>query len=293
MTPRTPLVARIAVGIVAVSFGAIFIRLAGEAPSFAIAAWRLALAALCLLPIAFARRGRTLTSPTLAWSVASGVALALHFVLWIASLRLTSVASSTVFVSTHPLFVALGSLLFLRERLPRSLALGIVFAVAGGTLIGFGDARAGTASLSGDLLALAGGLTAAVYFLIGRHVRKTVSALEYAAVSYTTAAGLVLLLCLLTETPVVGFSLATYGCLVLLALVPQMVGHSTLNWALKHLSASKVSVLVLAEPIGAAILAIFIFREVPTTLILVGGAIILLGIYASLRSKEDLHVHGS
>ncbi len=278
---------RIALGIVAVSFGAIFARLAGEASPFAIAAWRLTLAALVLAPLALFQRERTLSRRTLLWSVLSGVALALHFVLWISSLEYTTVASSVLFVSIHPVFVGLGSILFLRERLSRILLIGIVLAVVGGALIGFGDFRFGGSALRGDLLALGGGLMAAVYFLIGRRIRGTVSLSEYVATSYGTAAGLVLLLCLATRTPVVGYAPGTYGYLVLIALVPQLIGHSTINWALKRLSASRVSVFVLGEPVGSTLLAMVFFHEFPGGLNLLGAAIILVGIYLSLRSEEE------
>jgi drug/metabolite transporter (DMT)-like permease len=278
---------RIALGIVAVSFGAIFARFAGEAPAFAIAAWRLTLAALVLAPVAVSRRERTMDRRGLIWSVLSGVALAIHFVLWISSLEYTTVASSVLFMSTHPIFVGLGSILFLRERPSRVLLAGIVLAVVGAALIGFGDFRFGGLALRGDLLALGGGVMAAAYFLIGRRVRRTVSLAEYAATSYGTAALLVLLLCLATRTHLTGFASSTYGYLVLLAVVPQLIGHSTINWALRRLSASRVSVFVLGEPVGSTLLAMGLFREVPGGLNLLGAAIILVGIYLSLRSEEE------
>ena len=277
---------RIVMGIVAVSFGAIFARLANEASPFAVAAWRLTLAALALAPFAVFRNERTLGRRTAVWSVISGAALAVHFVLWISSLEQTTVASSVLFMSTHPVFVGLGSILFLRERLSRILVAGIVFAVIGGALIGFGDFRFGGPALHGDLLALGGGVMAAVYFLIGRRVRRTVSLPEYTAVTYGTAAALVLLLCLVTRTPVFGYASSTYAYLVLLAIVPQLIGHSTINWALRRLSAPRVSVFVLGEPVASTLLAIGIFREVPGGLNLLGAAIILVGIYLTLQSEE-------
>ena len=123
---------RIALGIIAVSFGAIFARLANEASPFAVAAWRLTIAALVLVPVAASRGKRTLDRRTVLWSVVSGIALAVHFVVWISSLEHTTVASSVLFMSTHPIFVGLGSILFLRERLSGTLSAGIVLAVVGG-----------------------------------------------------------------------------------------------------------------------------------------------------------------
>lgn len=286
MTKRSLLYPRIALGVVAVSFGAILVRLAGDTPPLAIAAWRLTLAALILAPIALTRRHWTLSRRTLLWSILSGVALAFHFVLWISSLQYTTVASSVLFVTTHPIFVAVGSILFLRERSSRLLALGIPIAIAGGALIGLGDISVGGAAARGDLLALGGGLMMAICLMIGRYVRRTVTASEYIAVTYSAGAVVVLALCFATSTPLVGFAPSTYGFLVLLALIPQLIGHSTFNWALKVLSAAKVSVLILGEPIGSALLALAFFGESVPGLNLAGAAIILVGIYVCLRSKE-------
>lgn len=287
MTKPGMLYARFAVGIVAVSFGAILVRFAGDASPLAIAAWRLALTAVVLVPLALAR-GTIWRIPRreLLWSIGSGIALALHFVLWITSLRYTSVASSVLFVTTHPIFVGLGAHFVLKERVGRGLAIGIGLAVLGGGLIGFGDLQVGGDALRGDLLALAGGFAVAVYFLIGRRVRKTIPLIDYITVTYGTAAVVVLLACLAAACPLGGYSAQTYLFLVLLALGPQLVGHTTFNWALKHLPASKVSVMILGEPIGSALLALLFFSESPTWLNGIGAVIILAGIYLSLRTEE-------
>ncbi|MBU1048414.1 DMT family transporter [Candidatus Bipolaricaulota bacterium] len=282
---------RMILGVVAVSFGAILVRFASEASPLAISAWRLTLASLVLVPVAWIQRKRTLTPRMALWCLASGAALALHFVLWTTSLNYTSIASSVLFVTTHPLFVGLGSFLFLKERPSRRLILGISIAILGGALIGFGDIQLAGTALRGDVLAVGGGLMAAIYFMIGRHVRQIVSATEYVAVTYGMAAVMLLAVCVITHTPAFGFSASTIGFLVLLALIPQLLGHSTFNWALKHVSASHVSIMILGEPVGAGILALIFFSEVPSGLNLIGAALILGGIYLSLRNKERTHVH--
>lgn len=284
---------RMILGIVAVSFGAIFVRFASDASPLAIAAWRLSIAAIILIPIAGFRKTKTLTTSTTIWCVVSGIALALHFILWISSLSYTSVASSVLFVTTHPLFVGLGSFILLKERPTKSLILGVSFALLGGALIGLGDLQVAGDALHGDLLAVGGGFMAAVYFMIGQHVRKTVSATEYVAVTYGTAALFVLGICWITRTQLVGFSSSTVGYLILLGLIPQLLGHSTFNWALKHLPASHISILILGEPVGSALLALLFFGERPTGLNLLGAALILIGIYLSLRNKERSHVRQS
>jgi len=282
---------RMVLGIIAVSFGAIFVRFASEASPLAITAWRLSIAAIILIPIAWIRKERSLTLPNTLWCLASGVALALHFILWTASLSYTSVASSVLFVTTHPLFVGLGSFLLLKERPSRALLIGVSIAVLGGAMIGWGDLHLAGEALRGDLLAVGGGLAVAIYFMIGRQVRQTVSATEYMAVTYGTAAVVALALCGITQTPMTGFSGSTIGFLVLLGLIPQLLGHSTFNWALKHMPATHVSIMILGEPIGSSLLALLLLNETPHGLNLIGAALILVGIYFSLRTKEQTHVH--
>lgn len=285
MTSRASLYAKVAVGVVAVSSGAVLVRLATGASPLAVAAWRLVLASAILVPIALAHGTlRALKRKDLALGVLSGVALAIHFVLWISSLSNTSVASSVLFVSTHPVFVGVGSALFLGERVSRSLVVGIAVALTGGILVGFGDLRLG--AWTGDLLALGGGLFAAVYFLIGRRLRSHVSLVDYTAITYGTAAILTLAACLVFRIRLVGFAPPTYLWLALLALGPQLIGHTTFNWALRHLPATKVSVLILGEPVGAAVLAYLVFGETLTWLGALGAAILLAGITISLRGKE-------
>jgi len=288
MQPNPLLYVRIAGGIVVVSFGAILVRLAQEAPPLAIAAWRLTLAAALVAPWAYARRARSPRprGTDVAWSVASGVALALHFVLWISSLEYTSVASSVLLVTTHPIFVGLGSRLFLRERLSQRMVLGILLALAGGGLVGAADFQFRGMALVGDALALGGGLAAAAYFLIGRRVRRATSTSNYIAMTYGVAAAVVLAISAATAVPLVGFSRSTIAYLVLLALGPQLLGHSTFNWALKHLPASSLSLLILGEPIGSTLLAVLFFGEQPTVLNAVGAAVILVGIYVSIPRRE-------
>jgi len=280
------LYARMLLGIVAASLGSILIRFASEAPPLAIAAWRLSIASIILVPIAWIRKERSLSLRTWLWCLVSGMALAAHFILWTTSLSYTSVASSVLFVTTHPLFVGLGSTLLLRERLSRRVWVGMAVAVLGGLFIGFGDIQLQGTAFRGDILAIGGGLMVSIYFLIGRHVRQTVSATEYVAVTYGTAAAFVLAICGITRTPLIGFSNATFGFLVLLGLVPQMLGHSIFNWALKHLPATHISIMILGEPIGSGLLALLLFSEIPRGLNLIGAALILVGIYLSLRTKE-------
>jgi drug/metabolite transporter (DMT)-like permease len=284
MTSRSFFYARIAFGVVAVSSGAVLVRLSAGATPLAVAAWRLLLASAVLVPMALLRgTHRSLDRRDLLLGVLSGAALALHFFLWITSVGLTSVASSVLLASTHPIFVGIGGALFLGERVGRSLALGIAMTLVGGILIGWGDF--GLGAWTGDLLALGGGLFAAVYFLLGRRLRPHMSLLDYTAITYGTAALLTLAACIVFRVPLAGFAAPTYLWLVLLAVGPQLIGHSTFNWALGHLPAARVSVLILGEPVGAAVLAYLVFGETPTWLAALGAGVILAGIYISMRKE--------
>ncbi len=305
----------LAVGVLIVAWAAILIRWAGtdEAPPLvrqaaggllgwlvplgvagsarasplAIAAGRMVLAALLLTPVALGRGAprelRALGRGELLLAGLAGLALAVHFATWITSLSIIDVATSVVLVQTNPLFVALLSYLFLRERLSRPAAVGIFLALAGCVVIGLEDLRQGGAQLTGpallgDILALTGGLMAAIYFLLGRRLRRRLSIVAYIWPVYTTAAVTLLVICLLTGQSLLGYEPVTYLMLLLLAIGPQLLGHSSLNYALGHLSATLVTIAALGEPIGSALLALALLGQMPAALTLVGGALILGGI---------------
>lgn len=252
-------------------------------PSLAIAAWRLTIATLVLAPVALARYRPDLAALTrrdLLLALISGACLGLHFVTWITSLELTTIASSVVLVTTSPLMVALASPLVLREPLRGPMLAGLLVAVAGGILIGIsdqsGEQRAG--SLQGDLLALTGAAMAAGYFLAGRRLRVKLALVPYVFLVYGTAAVLVTLLVLVRGVPVAGFPDQAYVWLVLLGLIPQLIGHSSFNWALRHAPATLATVPVLGEPVGATLLAALFLGQVPAPLALAGGVLVLAGV---------------
>jgi drug/metabolite transporter (DMT)-like permease len=272
-------------GVVAVSFAAIFIRLA-EAPSLVTATCRLTLASLIVAPAGLVRcrqELKALDRRDLLWAGVSGAFLTLHFAFWIASLDHTTVASSVVFVATNPLFAGVASHLFLQDRLSPLTFAGILLALAGGVIIGWNDLDLGGGVLWGDFLALLGAAMAGGYFIAGRRLRPKVSLLAYVTVVYSMAAVGALLLSAVTRQSLTGYSVQTYAMFVLLAVGPQIIGHSSFNWALRHLSAAAVGVTTLGEPVGSTILAYFILQESPTLLKVAGGCLILAGIYASLQ----------
>jgi len=216
----------------------------------------------------------------------SGVALAGHFATWITSLSYTSVASSVVLVNTSPIFVAIGSILFLGERPRPVLYLGLVLAIAGTTIITLSDTTAGKDSLLGDMLALAGAVCGSVYLLLGRRLRRTLATGPYVTLSYSTAAVTLWLGAVALGEPLVGYPARTFGLFLLIALVPQVVGHTTFNWALKHVAAPALSVVLLGEPIGASILAFFLLDEKIGWITMAGGAIVLAGVALAIYSEK-------
>jgi drug/metabolite transporter (DMT)-like permease len=299
-TPRGVPIA-IIIAILAVSTASIFIRFAQrEAPSLVIAALRLTFASLFLAPVALTRYRnelRKLTRADLLLGLLSGIFLAIHFATWISSLEYTSVASSVVFVSTGPLWVALLSPIFLKESLTKSVLVGMLLALFGGTVIGLGDSCQlenglvcppfsqfvrGTAFL-GNFLALTGAWTVAGYLIIGRRLRAGMSLIPYIFVVYGAAAIVLLIIMFTVGQHPGGYSSMFYVWIILMALVPQLIGHSTYNWALRYLPAALVSITTLGEPIGSAVLAYFILSETPSLLTIFGGVLILAGIYVASR----------
>ncbi|MCP3141310.1 DMT family transporter [Pyxidicoccus xibeiensis] len=274
-------------GVVAVSWAAPLIRFA-EAPSLAISAWRLTFAATPLLLLALLR-GRaelaSLSARIWGWLVLSGLALALHFATWIASLQYTTVASSVALVTTQPVWVALFAWVALSERVgPRGLA-AIGLCLAGSVLIGARDFAAGGQALWGDVLAVMGAILAAVYFVIGRRVRDAMSLGTYVGVVYSVAAVALMVAHLFVDSPLTGFTPRTWAVLVGLAVVPQLIGHSLLNASVRHLSAPFVAVTTLGEPVLSTLWAVPLLGETPDWVQLVGGGMALVGVLFMAREE--------
>jgi drug/metabolite transporter (DMT)-like permease len=281
------------IGIIAVSAASILIRNAQTtAPSLVIASYRMMIASLVVMPLALWRHQNDLRKlRTMEWLLvaASGVFLALHFAAWVTSLEYTSVTSSVVLDATSPLWVAIGSWLLLRERLTRPVVYGLIVAIAGSFVIGYGDMvqTARSASLLGNSLALVGALMVTGYWLIGRRVRGSLSLAPYVAIVYSMAAVVLLMMVGVARQPLTGYGTITYVFLVLLALVPQLVGHSSFNWALARLPAVFVAVATLGEPIGATVLAYFLLGETPTTVRMFGAVLVLAGIAVTMSSQPS------
>jgi drug/metabolite transporter (DMT)-like permease len=275
------------VGILAISSGSILIRLAqGEgAPSLAIAFWRTMLAALIILPFTLLGKSdevRALPGPSWLLAMLAGLFLGLHFATWISSLALTSITSSTVLVDTVPIWVALASPIVLQESISRGVKQGIALAVVGTIIISLSalsGSSSGSNPLLGNALALLGGIAAAGYLLIGRRLRPHLSLLSYATIVYGMAGLTLLLFNLLSGTNLLGYAPQVFALFLAIAIFPQLIGHSSLNWALGFLPAAYVAIVAVSEPVGATILAIIVFREIPSLLVVGGSIIILAGVF--------------
>jgi drug/metabolite transporter (DMT)-like permease len=284
----------LAVGVLAVSTGALFVRFAqAEATSLTIAAYRLGIALLVvLIPTSIRHRHelQSLTPRDLALAVASGLFLALHFAAWISSLALTSVAVSVVLVNTAGLWVGMLTMLLTRERLARGTMLGIALSVLGAAAIGYGLDRTvkSTDHLMGGCLAVLGAVAMAVYLMIGRDLQRRHAVAVYVTVCYGAAAGFLWLAALATRQPMSGFSWKVWGAILGLALVSQVIGHTANNWALRFVSPAMVAVALVGEPIGSTLLAYFLLQEAVTPLQVAGGVLILIGIALAARGERTV-----
>lgn len=283
----------IVIGIFGISMSSILVKYS-MAPSAVTAAFRLLWTVLLMSPVVWGKREvRTelmqADKKTVRLSVISGLFLAVHFVLWFESLNYTSVASSTTIVCTEVIWVALGFCLFMKGKLSAKAATAIVVTVAGSVLIALADSAAGGGHLYGDVLALIAAIAVAIYTLIGREVRKTMSTSVYTYIVYTACALVLCLTCL-----VQGYSLfhLEYGMSavivgLLLAIFSTILGHSIFSWCLKYFSPAFVSASKLCEPVFAAVLAGILFGEMPSVMQIVGGMLILGGVYYYSRIEKE------
>lgn len=300
--PAFPPIVVLGFGILAASTASLFIRYAQrDVPSLVIAAYRLSLATLILSPFILARNRHELghlKCRQIILMIMSGVFLAFHFATWITSLEYTTVASSVVLVTTSPLWVALLSTIILKERLPGIAWIGICIALIGSVVVTGGqvcqvqsgglvcpqlsDFIQGRA-FWGDFLALVGAWMAAGYLLVGRKLRAQITLGSYIFIVYGTAAIVLIAAALAARQKLAGYPAVDYVWFLALALFPQLLGHSSFNWALRYLSAAYVSVNLLGEPIGSALLALVFLGEKPSPLEIAGGLLILCGIYVVSR----------
>ncbi len=284
-------------GVAAVSLAAIFIRLAfaalperGLAESVLIASGRLLVASVLVLPLALPARPLARDRRAVGLAALAGVFLALHFLFWIASLAYTSIAASTTIVTTNPVWIALAEAFYFKRRVARGVWLGIGLAVLGGAVIGLADAggaAAGPAPLFGDLLALLGAWAVSLYFLLGREAQRALGTTGYVGVAYPAAALFLFPVPWLLGEGYLGHAPAFYLWVFLLAAVPQMLGHTSLNYAVQFLGPTIVTLFVLFEPVIASLAGYLFFGELPPAGVFAGALVLLIGVALAVRASGD------
>ena len=281
----------IVIGVLGISLSSIFVKYS-QAPSAVTAAWRLLWTVLFLTPVVLGRGpvrrelGQTSRKLVLL-SILSGLFLAIHFVLWFESLQHTSVASSTTIVCTEVIWVCLGFCLFLKGKLSWKAVAAITVTLLGSVLIAFSDSGDG-GQLYGDILALLAAVAVAVYTLIGRVVRRELSTTVYTYMVYTACAAVLVITCLAQGSSLLAYGLSAPVVGALLAIFSTILGHSIFSWCLRYFSPAFVSASKLCEPVVAAVLAGFLFGELPGWLQIAGGVLILGGVlwYSRIEAKE-------
>jgi drug/metabolite transporter (DMT)-like permease len=237
----------------------------------------------------------TLNKHQLGVLVLSSVLLGLHFATWITSLAYSSVATSVVLVTTTPLWVGLAAPIFLSEHISPLAWIGMFGAIVGGSLIAISELTEGSggSAVIGGLLSLLAAVVMAGHLIIGRRVRNRIRLISYLWFVYSGAAAFLFAVAVGSHHTIVGYPLSTTGLMVFLGLVPQLIGHTAANYAVRQLPAAIVSIATLGEPVGATILAMIFLKEQPQRLQLVGGIMVLGGILiATLPTREAANVPG-
>ena len=294
---RSPLLV-LGIALAAISTSAILIRLS-EAPSLIKAFYRSLFTTLLLAPLGFGYREEfgTMSRRDGLFAIASGIALAVHFGAWFESLEWTSIAASVTLVQTQPIFVAVAAWALLDERLTGKMVGGIAVALLGSAIMSGGGLLDGGAvganPLWGNALAVLGAVMAAGYVLAGRSLRQRVALVPYVVIVYGVCTVCLLGIAVLQGGPLLDYPAREWLIFAGLAVGPGLLGHTVINWALAHLESSVVSVSLLGEPVGATILAFVFLAEAPTAFTVLGGVVVLAGIYITARDRERAVATGS
>ncbi len=282
----------LAIGVISVSTSAILVKVS-TAPSGVIAFYRMFFSVLFMLPvflIKYVPELRLITRRDWIFSIVAGVFLAFHFILWFESLNYTSVASSTVLVTLQPLFAFIGTYFFFKEKFSWKAILSGLVAVIGSVIISWGDFKISGSALFGDFLALIACALVTAYLMFGQSVRKRLSLVTYTFVVYSISAITLLIYVVIRQEPLVPYATSDWVYFILLALVPNLLGHTLFNWSLKWLSTSTISMAILFEPVGAAILAYYLLQENVVWTQALGGAIVIGGVSLFLIDERRVRM---
>lgn len=275
------------IGIIAISFSAIFIKWS-TAPASVIGMYRLLFTVILILPFLRPHFSAMRLIPRKDWGLLllSGFFLGLHFLLWIGSLFYTSVASSTVLLTLQPIFVMAGAYFVFRERTSGKALLSMAVAILGTVLIGWGDIGLSKAALIGDILSIFGTLSVSVYMLVGQNLRSHMSSLVYSVLVFLFAAAVLAIYNLLAGISMIEYPVREWGIFLLLAVVPTVFGHFLFNWLLKYVNATTISMSILGEPVGATLLAFLLLGETLTYFQIAGGILSIVGVWMFLQSNH-------
>ncbi|MDP4087008.1 MAG: DMT family transporter [Bacillota bacterium] len=299
--PKINPYAALVVGVISVSASAIFVKLCSS-PSGVIAFYRLFFSVVFMLPVILSKRYikefRLISKKDWFFSGIAGVLLAFHFILWFESLNYTSVASSTVLVTLQPIFAFVGTYFFFKEKLSVMAFISGLIAVLGSVIISWGDFRISGTALFGDILAIIACAFITGYLLFGQTVRKRLSLITYTFVVYFMSAFTLLIYVLITNHKILPDTNGDWIYFILLALLPNLLGHTLFNWSLKWLSTSTISMAILFEPVGATILAYFLLNEHTVWSQISGGIIVIAGISLFIlnerknKMKQSINISG-
>ncbi|WP_409251763.1 DMT family transporter [Bacillus sp. SCS-153A] len=278
------------IGVISVSTSAILVKVS-SADAGVIAFYRLLFTLLLMSPVflvKYRREMKKITAKDWWYTLAAGFFLAFHFILWFESLNYTSVASSTVLVTLQPLFAFLGTYLFFKERFSKAALLSAALAISGSVIISWGDFRISGMALWGDFLALVACALVTAYLLFGQNVRKRLSLITYTFIVYLMSTIVLFVYVLIKGEKLGPYPGEEWIYFILLAIIPTLLGHTLFNWSLKWLSTSTISMAILFEPIGASVLAYFLLGETVIMSQVVGGGIILLGIFWFVKEERKI-----
>ncbi|WP_421380830.1 DMT family transporter [Bacillus salacetis] len=278
------------IGVISVSTSAILVKVS-SADAGVIAFYRLLFTILLMSPVFFIKYWKELKKITMkdwGYAMAAGFFLAFHFILWFESLNYTSVASSTVLVTLQPLFAFLGTYLFFKEKFSKTALLSGALAISGSIVISWGDFRISGMALWGDLLALLACALVTAYLLFGQNVRKRLSLVTYTFIVYLISTIVLFIYVWLKGEKLGPYPKEEWVYFLLLAIIPTLLGHTLFNWSLKWLSTSTISMAILFEPVGASILAYYLLGEAVIMSQVIGGGIILLGIFLFVKEERKI-----
>ncbi|WNB90195.1 DMT family transporter [Bacillus sp. NEB1478] len=284
---KVPVFIPIIIGIIAISFSSIFVKWS-SAPVSVQAMYRLLITLILMIPFVLKQSNwlKKITIKEYGLLILSGTFLAFHFLFWMGSLKLTTVASSTILLSLQPVFVMVGAYLLFKEKTTKPALMSMLVAIIGAILIGWGDIGISFTNIKGDILSVLGTIVVAIHMLIGQSLLKSIPSTLYSFIVFLAAVIVFTIYNLTLHIPMTGYSRIDWGIFILLAIVPTVFGHVLFNWLLKRVTAATISMAILGEPVGASLLAIILLNETLSFTQCIGGLIVLLGLYFFLQNTR-------